>query len=56
MADRICDIISTACAACSAISANPIGAGALMLSFDIQFSIRMSGAQFTFFDLLARKT
>ena len=35
MADRICDIISTECAACSAISARPIGAGALMLSFDM---------------------
>jgi hypothetical protein len=35
IAERIWDIISTECAACSAMSASPMGAGALMLSFDM---------------------
>jgi hypothetical protein len=35
IADRICDIISTECAAWSAMSERLIGAGALMLSFDM---------------------
>jgi hypothetical protein len=35
IADRICDIISTECAAWSAMSERLIGAGALILSFDM---------------------
>ena len=48
IAERICDIISTEWAACSAMSARPIGAGALMLSFDMYSSRRQFTARLTF--------
>jgi hypothetical protein len=47
IAARICDIISTEWEACSAMSARPIGAGALMLSFDMYSSRRQFTARFT---------
>ena len=38
IAARICDIISIECAACSAMSAKPMGAGDFMVSFDMESS------------------